>query len=60
MPPAWDLPTNSIAMTVFAMKPFGGGRLGNARLCLGFLKRYPGVLPRVGIEKLSAMQMTSK
>jgi predicted aldo/keto reductase-like oxidoreductase len=43
-------------MTVFAMKPFGGGRLGNARLCLSFLKRYPGVLPCVGIEKLSEMQ----
>ena len=43
-------------VTVLAMKPFGGGRLENARLCLKFLKGYPGVLPCVGIQKIEEME----
>ncbi len=37
---------------MLAMKPFGGGRLGSARLCLGYVYRFPGVLPVVGVEAL--------
>jgi hypothetical protein len=36
---------------MLAMKPFGGGRLGSARLCLGYIYRLPGVLPVVGVEE---------
>ena len=43
-------------VTVFAMKPLGGGRLENARLCLKFLKQYPDVIPCVGVEKVSEMR----
>ncbi len=42
-------------VAVLAMKPFGGGRMGNARICLKFLKNYPGVIPVIGIEKTSEM-----
>ena len=37
-------------VAVLAMKPFGGGRIANAPLCLRFLKGYPGLLPCIGIE----------
>jgi uncharacterized protein len=43
-------------VTVLAMKPFGGGRLENPRLCLQFLRRYPDVLPCIGIERPSEMR----
>lgn len=43
-------------VTVLAMKPFGGGRLENARLCLKFLKGYPGVLPCVGVQRIAEME----
>ncbi|NPV10061.1 MAG: hypothetical protein HPY83_19110 [Anaerolineae bacterium] len=42
-------------VTVLAMKPFGGGRIRNPGLCLKFLKRFPDVLPCVGIEKPAEM-----
>jgi len=44
---------NKIA--VVAMKPFGGGRMGNARICLKFLKSYPNLIPCIGIEKTLEM-----
>ncbi len=38
-------------MGVIAMKPLGGGWLDNARLCFGFLQRYPDVGPIPGIVR---------
>ena len=35
---------------LIAMKPLGGGRLGNARLALGYIYRHPGIVPVVGVE----------
>lgn len=32
------------------MKPFGGGRLGKARYCLGYVFQFPTVAPAVGFE----------
>jgi predicted aldo/keto reductase-like oxidoreductase len=42
-------------VTVLAMKPFGGGRIRNQRLCLRYLRQFPDVLPCIGVE--SAAQM---
>ena len=42
-------------VAVRAMKPFGGGRIWNPKLCLKFLKTYPGVFPCIGIERVSEM-----
>jgi uncharacterized protein len=42
-------------VTVLAMKPYGGGRIENPRMCLKYLRQFPDVLPCVGIE--SAAQM---
>jgi len=38
-------------MGIIAMKPLGGGWLDNARLCFGFLQRYPDVVPIPGIAR---------
>lgn len=38
-----------------AMKPFGGGRMNNAALCLKFLKQYEELFPCIGIEKPEEM-----
>lgn len=46
----------SRSIAVIAMKPFGGGRIKNARLCLKFLKRFPDVIPCVGIERADEMK----
>ncbi len=35
---------------LIAMKPFGGGRISNARLALGYIYRHPRVVPVVGVE----------
>jgi len=32
------------------MKPFGGGRLGKARYCLGYVFQFPTVAPAIGFE----------
>jgi predicted aldo/keto reductase-like oxidoreductase len=32
------------------MKPFGGGRLGHARHCLGYVFQFPTVVPMIGFE----------
>lgn len=32
------------------MKPFGGGRLGQARYCLGYVFQFPTVVPMIGFE----------
>jgi len=32
------------------MKPFGGGRLGKARYCLGYVFQFPTVAPVIGFE----------
>ncbi|KPK83848.1 MAG: hypothetical protein AMJ81_07155 [Phycisphaerae bacterium SM23_33] len=35
---------------LIAMKPLGGGRLGQARLALSYIYRFRGVVPVVGVE----------
>jgi hypothetical protein len=35
---------------LIAMKPLGGGRLNQVRLALGYIYRYRGVVPVVGVE----------
>ncbi len=35
---------------LLGMKPFGGGRLGHARYCLGYVFRFPWVVPVIGFE----------
>jgi hypothetical protein len=35
---------------LIAMKPFGGGRLGNARLCMGYVLSIKNVVAAVGVE----------
>ena len=42
--------TRSAGMGLIAMKPLGGGRLGNPRLALGYIYRFRGVVPVVGVE----------
>ena len=42
-------------VAVLAMKPFGGGRINNPELCLKFLKTYPGLIPCIGIERVTEM-----
>ena len=42
-------------VAVIAMKPFGGGRITDAGLCLRFLRGYPEVIPCIGIEKTAEM-----
>ena len=42
-------------IAVLAMKPFGGGRIENPKLCLKFLKTYPDVIPCIGIGRTSEM-----
>jgi predicted aldo/keto reductase-like oxidoreductase len=37
-------------MGVLAMKPFGGGLMDRADLCIGFLQQHPEVLPIPGIQ----------
>jgi len=39
-----------------AMKPLGGGLLGDAKLSMKFLMQYDGIVPDPGIEKLSEME----
>ena len=39
-----------------AMKPMGGGLLESASLAFKYLGRYPGVLPLVGIERVSEVE----
>lgn len=36
---------------LIAMKPLGGGRLGDPRLALGYVYRFKGVVPVVGVEE---------
>jgi len=38
------------------MKPFGGGRLGHARYCLGYVFQFPWVVPMVGFETEAEVQ----
>ncbi len=35
---------------LLGMKPFGGGRLGQARHCLGYVLQFPSVVPMIGFE----------
>ena len=42
-------------VAVLAMKPFGGGRINNPEVCLKFLNTYPGLIPCIGIERVSEM-----
>ncbi len=41
---------------MIAMKPFGGGRLGNARLCLGYILSLPNVAAAVGVDSVEHVQ----
>jgi len=43
-------------MGIIAMKPLGGGRLDNARLCFRYLLQFRHVIPDPGIETLSQLQ----
>ncbi|MCL2159939.1 MAG: aldo/keto reductase, partial [Oscillospiraceae bacterium] len=43
-------------MGFIAMKPFGGGLLGDARLSIGYLSQFEGIVPDPGIEKLSEIE----
>ena len=43
-------------MGFIAMKPFGGGLLGDARLSIKFLSQFDSIVPDPGIEKLSEME----
>ena len=43
-------------MGFIAMKPFGGGLLNDANLCIRYLAEFDGIVPDPGIEKLSEMQ----
>jgi predicted aldo/keto reductase-like oxidoreductase len=40
---------------LLGMKPFGGGRLGHARYCLGYVFRFPWVVPVIGFETLDEL-----
>ncbi|MFH1085065.1 MAG: aldo/keto reductase [Chloroflexota bacterium] len=42
-------------MGLIAMKPMGGGLLGDATLAIQFLRQFPDVLPLVGIERAEEM-----
>ncbi len=37
---------------LIAMKPFGGGRLGNARLCMGYVLSLPDVAIAAGVDSV--------
>jgi hypothetical protein len=39
-----------LGLGFIAMKPFAGGAVDDARLALGFLQQFPGVVPIPGIE----------
>ena len=41
-------------MGIIAMKPLGGGRLDDARLCFRFLLQFPDVIPDRDIETIGA------
>ncbi len=43
-------------MGVIAMKPLGGGRLEDARLCFRYLRQFPDVIPDPGVEKTSQLR----
>ena len=43
-------------MGFIAMKPFGGGLLDDANLCIRYLMQFDSIVPDPGIEKLSEMQ----
>jgi len=40
---------------LLGMKPFGGGRLGHARYCLGYVFRFPRVVPVIGFETIAEL-----
>ncbi|MCL2068649.1 MAG: aldo/keto reductase, partial [Oscillospiraceae bacterium] len=43
-------------MGFIAMKPFGGGLLGDARMSIGYLMQFDSIVPDPGIEKLSEIE----
>ena len=43
-------------MGVIAMKPLGGGRLEDARLCFRYLLQFPEVIPDPGVETLPQLR----
>jgi len=43
-------------MGFIAMKPFGGGMLGNAKLAIKYLLQFDNIVPDPGVEKLSEME----
>ena len=45
---------------LIAMKPLGGGRLDNARLALGYIYRFRGVVPIVGVETAEQVRQLAR
>ncbi len=43
-------------MGILAMKPFGGGLMNRAELCIGFLQEYPYVVPIPGIQAVEEIE----
>ena len=43
-------------MGFIAMKPFGGGLLGNAKLSIKYLSQFDSIVPDPGIQKMSEME----
>ena len=43
-------------MGFIAMKPFGGGLLSNADLCIRYLAQFDGIIPDPGIEKVEEIR----
>jgi uncharacterized protein len=41
---------------LIAMKPFGGGQLDNARVCIRYLMQYPGVAPDPGMMTIEQVE----
>ena len=45
---------------VFGMKPFGGGRINDIKLCLKFLKRHKNIFPCMGIKNIDELEINTK
>ena len=43
-------------MGILAMKPFGGGLMQKAKLCIGFIQQHPYVLPIPGMQAMAELE----